>query len=94
MRAVVGEVLDKKRHRLGKVIAKKVGAVFFDASPLKAGRYHGREVFVHVDAIEPKDKVVGRHWVAVGPLVTGPEEDLQGLRVVVVLDPRGKVGQG
>ena len=90
----MGEVFDKKRHRLGKVIAKKVGAVLFDAGPLKAGRYHGREAFVHVDAIEPKDKVVGCHWVAVGPLVTGPEGDRQGLSVVVVLDLRGKVGQG
>ena len=47
-----------------------------------------------MDAIEPKDKVVGCHRVAIGPLVAGAEGDRQGLCVVVVLDLGGKVGQG
>ena len=87
------QVIHEERHRLRKVIAKAVVSVLFYARTLEPGFDHGREFLIHEDMVKPEQIIVRRDRVAVGPLVTGPQENAQRLSVVAVFHLFGEIGQ-
>ena len=92
-RTVVSEVVDKQRHRLGKVITKTVRVVLFDSRALESRLHHRRKLLVHQHVIEPERVVISRYGMAVGPLVAGAQSNPQGPRAVEILGLCRKIRQ-